>query len=113
MRQIKRWIKVFGIFLGLAFVGGLIFISSFYFLNRQAIQDFTPSLSAFYAKSFCSCFFISERSLDECHEYSSQYIPIESFHIDESLKLIHVRALGEEARAQYENQREGCSLGSL
>lgn len=113
MRQMRKWPRFFGFSVGLLFVGGLIFISGFYFLNRQAIDEFRPSLSAFYAKSFCSCFFVSGRSMDDCHEYSRQYIPIESFRIDEDLKRIHVRALGDEARAQFENHREGCSLGPL
>lgn len=113
MKRFRRWFRNLSLFLGIAFVAAIVLLSGFYFWNKKAIEDFAPSLSAFYAKSFCSCFFISERSINECHEYARQYIPIESFHLDEKISLVHVKALGKEARVFYVNEKEGCSLEPL
>jgi hypothetical protein len=105
-KWVGRLIGVGAIITLLVFVGGGVF----YFLNKEAIREFRPSLSAFYAKSFCSCYFVSQRSASECHDYSKQYIPIDEVYLDEKLRRVRVRALGETSISQFVNSREGCWL---
>ncbi len=78
--------------------------------NFAHLRAFPGIISAFYAKEFCSCYFVTERSKQECHNYARQYIPITDFRIEESDKRIVVSGLGVTNSAIYNGLRKGCLI---
>jgi hypothetical protein len=78
--------------------------------NWQHIRAFPGVLPAFYAKEFCSCRFVVGQSVNFCHDYASQWLPISQFYLSEPKRCITVTALGQTRSAGFVNQREGCRL---
>jgi hypothetical protein len=78
--------------------------------NWTHLRAFPGVLPAFYAKEFCSCRYVMGQSLDYCHSYARQYLPISAFTLDEAAKRVTVRATFVTRSARWLGPREGCRL---
>jgi hypothetical protein len=97
MRKILKYISV------LILVG----VFTFLFTNFKNLKAFPYIISSYYSKEFCSCYFITNRTTEFCHNYTKQYIPISSFKLDEEKKEVIVSGLGIESKAKF-NSEFGC-----
>ncbi len=78
--------------------------------NFHDLRYFTSIISAYYAKEFCSCYFVTGQSEAFCHDYTRQYIPISSFALDKENKTVTVTGLLRKSEAYYTGPRTGCAL---
>lgn len=78
--------------------------------NLSDIKAFPSIISSYYAKEFCSCYFVVGREEKACHTYVKQYIPIQDFHIDTESKKVTVTGLYRTNSAKYVSERYGCVL---
>lgn len=99
-------IKKFLMAIFILFILGAIFVA----FNFRDFHRFPKIISRWYAKEFCSCYFVMERSEDFCRERVRQWIPIQSYSIDQKNKLISATGLWNTAHALYEGDRLGCRL---
>ncbi|MEZ4744079.1 MAG: hypothetical protein R3B45_16795 [Bdellovibrionota bacterium] len=68
-------------------------------------------LPGYYAKEFCSCYFVVHQTKDYCMENSfSIKLPTLSFEINEEAKSIKVANLMRTSIAQWQSERFGCVL---
>lgn len=87
------------------FLGGLWVAANWKHLNA-----FPSILPSFYAKEFCSCHFVMQRSEVACHAFARQWIEIDSFQLDAENKRVTVSGLGRTHSAIYTGERTGCRL---
>ncbi|MCS6984281.1 MAG: hypothetical protein NZM25_04010 [Leptospiraceae bacterium] len=99
MKKVVKWLVV----LLVLFVGG------FVALNWVHIKSFPGIISAFYAKEFCSCFFVEGLSEEACHNYARQWVPISSFTLNKDEKTVTVGGLGRTTTVKYTGERYGCA----
>jgi hypothetical protein len=78
--------------------------------NWHDLSYFTSIISSYYAKEFCSCYFVTGESEAFCHDYTRQYIPISSFSLDKEKKTVTVTGLLRKSEAYYTGPRTGCAL---
>ena len=78
--------------------------------NYKHLRSFPGIISAFYAKEFCSCYYVMERSEKSCENYARQFIAVKDLRIDEGNKSISVTGLGQSSEAVYTGKRFGCIL---
>jgi hypothetical protein len=102
-RPIRRLLKRLLIVAG----GGLLFLLIW---NSRDLYYFSSLISGFYAKEYCSCFFITGHDESFCHDTTRQYIPISSFALDKQQRTVTVGGMGRRSRARYTGVRTGCTL---
>ena len=98
----KKFLYVFGALI----IAGAIWVA----LNYKHVKAFPQIISAFYAKEYCSCYFVSGNEEKYCHDFARQWVPISDFQLDTSAKSVQVSGLGVTTKAQYLGQRFGCQL---
>ncbi|MCB1145345.1 MAG: hypothetical protein KDK41_07150 [Leptospiraceae bacterium] len=101
----RKFRKIVGYFL--LTVG--ILLAAFTVINWKHIQAFPSIISAYYAKEFCSCYFITGQSEEFCHDYTRQYVPISDFSLDKEKKSVTVSGLGRTTTASFHSAMTGCA----
>jgi hypothetical protein len=99
---LKRLFQALGLILVLAAI--------FLVINFKHTAAFPKIISAFYSKEFCSCFFVTEGTLDECHNFARQWVPIQSFALDQEKRSVTVKGMFVTTTARYTGDRYGCVL---
>lgn len=79
-------------------------------LNWTHLKNFPSIISSYYAKEFCSCYFVVGQPEEFCHNYVRQYIPISKFSLDKEKKSVTVSGLGMTNSAVFTSQRYGCEF---
>lgn len=79
-------------------------------INFRHSAAFPRIISAFYSKEFCSCYFVTEGKTEQCHNFARQWIPIQSFSVDQEKRSVTVRGLFVTSTARYTGDRYGCVL---
>jgi hypothetical protein len=92
--------------LGLAVVGALLFL----LVNFKHSAAFPSIISSFYSKEFCSCYFVTEGTVEQCHNFAKQWVPIQSFTLDKEKRTVTVKGLFVSTTARYTGDRYGCVL---
>jgi hypothetical protein len=64
---------------------------------------------SFYAKEYCSCYYVLERDTKFCHSVQQASVPRINFHHDYKNKIISV-GLFTKSYAQFISNRYGCQL---
>ena len=82
-------------------------------LNLKHIKAFPLMVSAYYSKEFCSCYFISDGTDEDCHRLIRQWIPIQNFSLDLNTRTVTVTGLYHTSRARYIDDRAGCIIENL
>lgn len=95
----------------LKYIGLLILVGFSFFIltNFKDLKAFPYIISSYYSKEFCSCYFITNRDKEFCHNYTRQYIPISEFKLDEDKKEVTVSGLGITSKAKF-NSEFGCMV---
>ncbi len=88
----------------------LVALAIWLFLNRAHLLALPASVSAFYAKEFCSCHFVVGNNKAYCHDFADPGYPVYDVLIDSKRKRVSVSAFGFENQAQYTDRRYGCHL---
>ncbi|MBV6492297.1 MAG: hypothetical protein LDLANPLL_00290 [Turneriella sp.] len=104
--MIKKILKRFLQLLALIVVG----VGVYLLINFRHAAAFPKIISAFYSKEFCSCYFVTEGTIDECHNFARQYVPIHSFSLDKEKRSVTVTGLFVTTTATYTGDRYGCTL---
>jgi len=104
--MIKKIIKRFFAVVGLL----LLFAGIYLAVNFKHTAAFPSIISAYYSKEFCSCFFVTEGTVDECHNFARQWVPIQSFKLDQEKRTVTVKGLFVTTTARYTGDRYGCIL---
>ncbi len=78
-------------------------------LNWTHIKSFPGIISAFYAKEFCSCYFVVGGDEEFCHNYARQWVPISSFALDKQAKAVTVTGLGRSTTVVHTSEQFGCA----
>jgi len=78
--------------------------------HREDLKNFPQIISSYYSKQFCSCYFVMKQGEDRCHEWTRQWVPIQSFELDRENKQVRVRGLFRTSTASYAGGRQGCFL---
>ncbi|PIR23976.1 MAG: amidase [Deltaproteobacteria bacterium CG11_big_fil_rev_8_21_14_0_20_45_16] len=98
------------------FLGLLVLIfgmAIFASMNWIYFKSFPQIISAYYAKEFCSCYYVMKQSEEHCHEWTKQWVPISSFSWDKDRKEIFVEGFFYKSRARWIGERQGCQLMPL
>ncbi|MFZ5629632.1 MAG: hypothetical protein ACOY5B_10920 [Spirochaetota bacterium] len=103
MRKITRRILQL---LGLALLGVVLFLA----VNYRHTAAFPRIISSFYSKEFCSCYFVTEGTEEQCHNFARQWVPIQSFTLDKEKRTVTVKGLFATTTARYTGDRYGCIL---
>ncbi|WP_426416270.1 hypothetical protein [Aestuariirhabdus sp. LZHN29] len=74
------------------------------------VQAFPDLISAYYAKEYCSCYFVVGNDEAYCHAYVEQWMPISDFQLNREQGWVQVSGLGRTNRASYFGLRQGCGL---
>jgi hypothetical protein len=92
----------------------LILILAVYLLvNFKHTKAFPKIISSFYSKEFCSCYFVTEGTPEQCHNFAKQWVPIQDFKLDKEARTVTVRGLFISTTARYTGDRYGCLLDAL
>jgi hypothetical protein len=83
--------------------------SFFVIKNFRNIQAFPSIISSYYAKEFCSCYFVIGQTKEFCHDYTRQYVPISDFQLNEEKKQVTVSGLGVTSVAEF-SKGTGCQV---
>lgn len=78
--------------------------------ERAALSAFPGILSAYSAKEYCSCRYVTGFDGDYCRGYVKQYLPLSELRDDPAARRVFARGLGRDATAQWLSPREGCRL---
>lgn len=78
--------------------------------NKKNLESFPSIISSFYAKEFCSCYFVVREDEDFCHNYARQWIPISDFKLDLKTHRVIASGLGRTNSAVFQNRELGCVL---
>ena len=57
-------------------------------VNYRHTAAFPGIISSFYSKEFCSCYFVTEGTPEECHNFARQWVPIQNFVLDKEKRII-------------------------
>jgi len=98
--------KIFKKIFLILFFGCVIFVA----FNFKHFNRFPRIISHWYAKEFCSCFYVMEQPENFCAERTRQWLPIQELKIDAQKKEIWVRGTWTTATARFEGPRYGCRL---
>lgn len=99
---LKRFFQTVGVIFALAAI--------YLLINFKHTAAFPRIISAFYSKEFCSCFFVTEGTVDECHNFARQWVPIQSFQLDQEKRSVTVKGMFVTTTARYTGDRYGCVL---
>lgn len=88
----------------------ILLLAAYLGFNWKDTSSFPHIISAFYAKEFCSCYFVEGRDKEACHNFARQYVPISGFDLDEEKKEVTVTGLGITTTAEFTDKRYGCRL---
>ncbi|GAB4444022.1 MAG: hypothetical protein OHK0011_26200 [Turneriella sp.] len=103
MRKIgKRILQL----LAIVILGVVMFIA----VNYKHVAAFPRIISSFYSKEFCSCYFVTEGTEEQCHNFARQWVPIQSFALDKEKRTVTVKGLFVTTTARYTGDRYGCIL---
>lgn len=103
MRKIgKRILQLFGV----AVLGVIVYLA----VNYKHTAAFPRIISSFYSKEFCSCYFVTEGTEEQCHNFARQWVPIQSFALDKEKRTVTVKGLFVTTTARYTGDRYGCIL---
>ena len=103
----KRAITVVGGLFGLLSLGLSVWIA----LNWAVLSAFPGMASAYEAKEYCSCRFVSLRDDDFCAAYVKQHtVPTQGRSVDEAARSVTARALWVSHTARWVDRRQGCVL---
>ncbi|WNW11646.1 amidase [Pseudomonas sp. DTU_2021_1001937_2_SI_NGA_ILE_001] len=78
-------------------------------LHRAALQAFPDIISAYTAKEYCSCRYVTGNPAQYCRGYVKQYVP-SSLVDDEATRTVTASGLGRSHRAAWQGERQGCRL---
>ncbi|MDF3819484.1 hypothetical protein P3G55_06215 [Leptospira sp. 96542] len=78
--------------------------------NWKHLSSFPSIISSFYAKEFCSCYFVMELSEEQCHNFARQWVPTSEFQLNKEEKSVTVRGLGRTNTAIYLSETNGCGF---
>lgn len=93
------------------FIGALLAAVAIYLgVNYKDTAAFPGIISAFYSKEFCSCYFVTEGTVESCKEFARQWVPIQSFSLDKENRTVTVKGLFITTTARYTGDRFGCLL---
>lgn len=82
----------------------------FVLFNAPKLGAFRKIPAAFYAKEFCSCYFVTERGEKACDNYARTSISVSDVKIDEVKKTVSAKSLTHTAKAKFVSELEGCLL---
>ncbi|RRJ83877.1 amidase [Aestuariirhabdus litorea] len=74
------------------------------------VEAFPDLIPAYYAKEFCSCYFVVGNDEAYCHAYVEQWLPISDFQLNPAQRWVQASGLGRTQRASYFGPRQGCGL---
>lgn len=78
--------------------------------ERAALSAFPGILSAYTAKEYCSCRYVTGFDPEYCLGYVKQWLPLSALRDDEQAREVFASGLGRDARARWQGPREGCRL---
>jgi hypothetical protein len=99
----KRAWAVLGLLLSLA-------AATWLWHERTQLLAFPDILSAYSAKEYCSCRYVSQNSADYCQAYIKQYLPLSSLSEDAGQRRVLASGLGRSNTAAWVGPRQGCRL---
>ncbi|MBL8035806.1 MAG: hypothetical protein JNJ69_19030 [Leptospiraceae bacterium] len=91
-------------------LAALLIVTVYLLINYKHSAAFPRIISAFYSKEFCSCYFVTEGTPEQCHNFARQWIPIQSFSLDKEKRSVTVKGLFVTTTATYTGDRYGCVL---
>ena len=91
-------------------LAALLIVTVYLLINYKHSAAFPRIISAFYSKEFCSCYFVTEGTPEQCHNFARQWIPIQSFSLDKEKRSVTVKGLLVTTTATYTGDRYGCVL---
>lgn len=91
---------------------GVFAVVIFLLVNFKHTAAFPSIISSFYSKEFCSCYFVTEGTVEQCHNFARQWVPIQSFVLDKEKRTVTVKGLFVTTTARYTGDRYGCVLDS-
>ena len=97
-------------FLKYVLLPALIVLGIWCIINRKHLAAFPHIISSYYAKEFCSCYYVTHRSAKDCHNTVRSFISLSKFSIDENKKTIYTSGLGHSSEARYIGEGQGCLL---
>lgn len=77
--------------------------------HRVALQAFPDIISAYTAKEYCSCRYVTGNPAEYCRSYVKQYVP-STLLDDETTRTVTASGLGRSNRAMWLGERQGCRL---
>lgn len=89
-----------------AVVGG----SAYIVYHWSALSSFPKVLPSYYAKQYCSCFYVMGQSPKYCHNWTRQWAPISDFQHNEESQEIFVTAFRSNSRAKFISDKKGCRI---
>jgi len=78
--------------------------------NRVHLQAFPDIVSAYSAKEYCSCRYVTGQPAEYCTVYVQQYVPLSDLQDDAAHKRVSASALGRSHQAVWMDARSGCVL---
>lgn len=88
----------------------LLAIALYLLINFRHTAAFPRIISSFYSKEFCSCYFVTEGTTEQCHNFARQWLPIQGFMLDQEKRTVTVKGLFVVTTARYTGDRYGCIL---
>ena len=101
-----RVLKVMALLLALL----VLVLGAWSWQNREHLAAFPDILSAYTAKEYCSCRYVSGYSAQYCQGFVKQWLPLDSFAADDSARQVTATGLGRSNTARWLNERQGCRL---
>lgn len=77
--------------------------------QRVALQAFPDIISAYTAKEYCSCRYVTGNPAEYCRGYVKQYVP-GTLSDDEATRTVTASGMGRSNRAMWLGERQGCRL---
>ncbi|MCO8166539.1 amidase [Pseudomonas sp. 21LCFQ02] len=87
----------------------LIVLAVWAWQHRVALQVFPDIISAYTAKEYCSCRYVTGNPAQYCRSYVKQYLPA-TLQEDQATRTVTASGLGRSSRAMWLGQRQGCRL---
>lgn len=104
--MIKKILKRLGQLVLLALLAAGTYLA----INYRHTAAFPRIISSFYSKEFCSCYFVTEGTPEQCHNFARQWVPIQNFVLDKEKRTVTVKGLFVTTTARYTGDRFGCVL---
>lgn len=77
--------------------------------HRVALEAFPDIISAYTAKEYCSCRYVTGNPAEYCRRYVKQYVP-STLLDNEATRTVTASGLGRSNRAMWLGERQGCRL---